>query len=52
MSDIYWFATVLIAGSVMLGILIALFLGPWSLVLAVLGAFVMTVAVHKFFREV
>lgn len=50
MSDINYFATVLIAGGIMLGIVIAIFLGPWALVLAILAAFVMTVAVHKFFR--
>lgn len=48
MSDVNWFATILIAVSLAVGIVIGVMLGPWSMLVAVAAAVIGTVAVHKF----
>ena len=50
LSDITYYSITLTAGGIMTGIVITIFLGPWAAILAVIAAFVMTVALHKFFR--
>lgn len=44
-----YFTIVLISISVALGIVIGIFVGPWSLLLAVAGAVIGTWAVYKFY---
>ena len=51
LSDITNYSITLTAGGVMTGIVIGVFVGPWAMLLAVIAAFVMTVALHKFFRQ-
>jgi hypothetical protein len=51
LSDITYYSITLTAGGIVTGIVITVFIGAWAMILAVIAAFVMTIALHKFFRQ-